>query len=400
MNSDILREVGLRSYGISMPSFFRMTSPLPEVSEDRLRVFASHGMSEITARQVTKVVTENLVLMKELGVPQQYVEKYMRTTGNLPRDLFCALNCESPTGLDVIIQCDNCHVGKGTFMTYVKALEYFSLTTYATSTTDEESGSNLANVHKLVEKSPHIVRLHYVHTFPFRNKMALWFEYLELGDLEEWRASGKPLSERDVQHISLDVASALVDLHNHRVIQKDLKPPNVLLYYDEGGHLRAKLADLGLAEASEGYEPSGSPRGLPPEFWALYPQSDFVKYHVLDSYKVEIWAFGDLVHWLLKNDYFIPDDRLGEIVRESNEKGIPCFQGLKLEFEWHVRYPEVNSTEPESLDKLMRQMLQEHPEDRPQSMNVIRSRIAKIIKNPLPVKGSVAEMRDRFELLS
>jgi serine/threonine protein kinase len=88
--------------------------------------------------------------------------------------------------------------------------------------------------------------------FKNNNFLALVYEYLNNGSLEDWikgrrkyeNGSGLNLMER--VHIAIDVACALDYLHNDSetpIVHCDLKPSNILLDED----LTAKVGDFGLA---------------------------------------------------------------------------------------------------------------------------------------------------------
>ncbi|GAA0163438.1 hypothetical protein LIER_19304 [Lithospermum erythrorhizon] len=117
----------------------------------------------------------------------------------------------------------------------------------------------------------------------FRNMdfLGLVYEYMSNGSLEDWltgkrTANANGLNLLDRLNVMLDVASALVYLHNDcetPVVHCDIKPGNVLLDTD----MTAKIGDFGLAWLSieriskEGFISSthglkGSISYIPPEY--------------------------------------------------------------------------------------------------------------------------------------
>jgi len=60
-----------------------------------------------------------------------------------------------------------------------------------------------------------------------------------------------PPAWSDLRHVLLTLLDALAHAHARGVVHRDLKPSNILVFGDGGGAPRLKLADFGLAQASE-----------------------------------------------------------------------------------------------------------------------------------------------------
>ena len=77
----------------------------------------------------------------------------------------------------------------------------------------------------------------------------LVMEYMPAGDLHQQMElrNFTPLEEPMIRHLLLQICNALLYLHRHQIIHRDIKLENVLLSED-GSSCIAKLADFGLSE--------------------------------------------------------------------------------------------------------------------------------------------------------
>ncbi|NGX57737.1 MAG: hypothetical protein K940chlam3_00631 [Chlamydiae bacterium] len=382
------------------------------ISEDKLRVFHNHGITDSEAKILTKIIQESIPLWKSFGFEQKYIRKREREYRCLPRSLFYVLNHDE---IKVYIQCKKFNipiVGSGLDMVYTKSFEFFSEKTLVTSAitlrnTEFSPGKirtvaakrNLAcklkNVFGVLKGAKNIVEL--IHTHDYRNKYGIpkvgfWFEYCELGDLEKWRKEGNLLTKRDVYQIQSDVISGIEFLHNHRLCHFDIKPSNIFLCRDENGQIRAKVGDMGFAAPPEEFNGAGSPLHLAPEYWELYTEKKENKYKQLDGYKLDIWALGDLFWQFIHGEQFIPEVRHQEILALEEVKS---FLALRSEF-LEREYPKVPKG-ADSLNKLTIEMIQKDPDSRPRSINAIHSRFQKFQLNTKNNGLSVDNLCQRFE---
>ena len=93
-----------------------------------------------------------------------------------------------------------------------------------------------------------LARLNHPHigtVFDFNTEHGVDFLVMELvsGESLDRKIAGRPLPEKEVIALGIQIASALEDAHEQRIIHRDLKPGNILV--TPRGH--AKVLDFGLA---------------------------------------------------------------------------------------------------------------------------------------------------------
>ncbi|XP_019617338.1 PREDICTED: leucine-rich repeat serine/threonine-protein kinase 1-like [Branchiostoma belcheri] len=120
--------------------------------------------------------------------------------------------------------------------------------------------------------------------------------------LREYRREGARLDPCLVQHIVVQISSAISYLHSHRIIYRDLKAQNVLVWSlpaptdEPTAHVHVKLADYGISRAAmprgevKGY--GGSPGYMAPEI---------VQHYGMEAYteKVDCFSFAMFLYELL-----------------------------------------------------------------------------------------------------
>jgi len=154
------------------------------------------------------------------------------------------------------------------------------------------------------------------HKFPFYGFV---FEYCEQGNLENYAAKGPALTGKEIKRILTDVASALKHMHSLGMAHYDVKEENILLTRNENGELRAKLGDLGFANSARCFTGCGTPVYLPPEYWMGFPHKREEDLKAYDGRRFDMWAFGIVMKWLVEKDHFIPDAVVSRIERMKIE---------------------------------------------------------------------------------
>jgi len=122
---------------------------------------------------------------------------------------------------------------------------------------------------------PNILRL--LDAFLSANKKTFYVitELCAGGDVFDAYAAGKIATPSDIIRITRDVLSAIMYMHDQRMMHRDIKPENVMLQHawPVGEPVpRAKLIDFGLArtftKGERFYNPVGTPSYMAPEVFA------------------------------------------------------------------------------------------------------------------------------------
>ena len=104
---------------------------------------------------------------------------------------------------------------------------------------------------KAIEKLPphaNIANYEEVHTFESFNGVFDYaiMQYYPLGNLDSF-LSNKSLSLEEKEKLVLAILDGIAHLHTHKIVQRDLKPSNILVV-DRRGQLIPKITDFGLSK--------------------------------------------------------------------------------------------------------------------------------------------------------
>eukprot|EP01038_Epipyxis_sp_PR26KG_P004371 gene4371-6184_t len=196
----------------------------------------------------------------------------------------------------------NKKLGQGGFSVVYKASSIETNDKYAIKQIDKKkmNKSQIANLQKemnILSQLQHefIVRLHSIHEI--NDKVFMVTEYLKGGELLNAICKREFYTEGDARRLLLQITSALVYLHSHKVIHRDLKPENLILER-RSIYSNVKLIDFGFAmiESNEPDTPKrllcGTPGYIAPE----------VIHHHFYSAQSDIWSLGI-------GEYSFPDSR-------------------------------------------------------------------------------------------
>jgi len=131
------------------------------------------------------------------------------------------------------------------------------------------------------------------------------------------------LAEQEALAVVLGAVSGLAEAHTRGIVHRDIKPDNVLVSL-EG---RVKLADLGLAKASQSSGQTislasgvmGTPQYMAPEQW--------------DSANVgptaDVWAIGASMYYLLVAEHAIDAPNLAATARKVQDQPFPSLRDAR-----------------------------------------------------------------------
>ncbi|KHJ96090.1 kinase domain protein [Oesophagostomum dentatum] len=132
---------------------------------------------------------------------------------------------------------------------------------------------------------PNICKI--IDAYKTSNKYLLVFEYAQNGDLFELIRREGRLDEKDAAVYTSQTASALAYLHNRKIVHRDIKAENLLLYSKK----QVQLCDFGLACTVLGplYRVCGTPSYCAPE---VIRETGY-------GVAVDVWSLGVLLHIML-----------------------------------------------------------------------------------------------------
>lgn len=187
-----------------------------------------------------------------------------------------------------------------------------------------------------------------------------WVEGEELGT----RLKLRVLSVEDIVAVGIQIAEALIEVHENRLVHRDLKPPNILL---AGGDVRRlKILDFGIACFADDIDeqlrtgPIGTPFYMAPEQAKGGTQVDS---------RADLYALGCILfECLTGKPPFIAASPLGVLA--------------KTVFETPIAPGEVRPGVPAFLDALVMALLEKDPEHRPPSAFAVAEELNAFRKNP------------------
>ena len=199
-------------------------------------------------------------------------------------------------------------------------------------------------------KHPNIVSL--VQDFEDENYIYFVMEYFKGGDLSKYMKRIKEnMKEKNLERIAAKIiriiAQGVEYLNQFGIVHRDLKPENIV-FGIEDDIKSIKIIDLGVAITlpfgQQSSDPIGTLAYISPEMFTHNPY----------SYKVDVWAIGILLYWLVS----------GGILPFDDEKNDEHIMGKKVVF-MHQEYPDKYfGDKSKSLFNLIDKTLEKNPEKR------------------------------------
>ncbi|MFO0596186.1 MAG: protein kinase [Myxococcaceae bacterium] len=196
-------------------------------------------------------------------------------------------------------------------------------------------------------------------------------EFVEGKTLVKYRKEGAFRFERIV-HVGLQIARALASAHAVSIIHRDLKPENIMLVQRPGQPDFVKVLDFGIAKvlgsgASGAFTAVGSVVGTP-----QYMSPEQATAGVIDA-RSDIYALGLILHELVRGRPTFDGDSAVELMSRQIDTMPPA-----LKSPW--------GTVPPALDRIIMQMLQKLPEERPASMEAVITALEAVASTPTPTR--------------
>lgn len=208
------------------------------------------------------------------------------------------------------------------------------------------------NLHPLIRECKNIIGVYgltWRHAFAGRGGIrrllpALVMELATEGPLSDLNSDKYCLSYATKWKLALDVAWGLKTLHNHGIVNGDVKAQNVLLSLDADGELVAKVADFACSIKNYGRQEAERLPGRSPPWDA--PEVRRGPIELSKLHKTDIYSFGLLV-WTLMLDGRCPFDEPG--VSQLN----PDFEDIQVISNKEERLTAIQSLKDRTDDLLL-----------------------------------------------
>ena len=190
----------------------------------------------------------------------------------------------------------------------------------------------------------------------YMDKMEIYLEYAEGGDLDELLANNKALPLEFKIYLLKEIAEGLVNIHSKKIKHGDLKPKNILLStkYKEGEtYPIPKICHFGLSSYHnelKGY----TSRYAPPEVLKAKKKLTY-KEELTD--KSDIFSFGMTIYHILKGEKPFNDIYKGELADQRIEKG---------------EIPNLDEISPDFCRSIIKKTLNYEPSKRPTAEEVLK----------------------------
>jgi predicted ATPase len=202
----------------------------------------------------------------------------------------------------------------------------------------------------------------------------LVMEFIEGTDLARWQGEAPTTLEgiRRTVKIASKIAQGLEHVHRAGVIHRDLKPENILVAGDD----TPKITDFGLARDTNASAMTHAGRG---GFLGtlLYAAPEQIQGRSLD-HRADLYAFGMLLYRLLTGETAFGDRDVGQIVLAQLRERPKAPSAM-------------NPAIPVNLEKIVMQLLEKNPADRPDSAAHVQG-LLEVLNTELKVTNNTSSL--------
>jgi serine/threonine protein kinase len=199
---------------------------------------------------------------------------------------------------------------------------------------------------------------HVVHVYAVEEQPLpyLVMEFIPGATLQQRLDRVGPLETPEIVRISRQIAEGLAAAHEHDVVHRDIKPPNILL---EVGHGRVKITDFGLARAADdaSLTQSGVVSGTP-----MYMAPEQARGESID-HRADLFSLGSVAYVMATGrPPFRASTTFGVLKRVAEDQPRPIREVI----------PEV----PEWLCEIIARLQSKNPDERFQSAREVAELLA------------------------
>ena len=201
-------------------------------------------------------------------------------------------------------------------------------------------------------KSPFIISYKEAFIEESDKSLCIVMEYADGGDLYQkiclYKKMNLLMEESDIWRIFIQMVKGLKILHDYKILHRDLKSANILLFNDG----TAKIGDCNVSKifygnSGLGHTQTGTPYYASPEVWSESPYDQ----------KSDIWSLGIITYEMLNLN---PPFKAGNM--EALYKKIIKGQ-----------YNKINSKYSRDIAEIVRSLLLVNPDDRPSCEEILEN---------------------------
>ncbi|MBK06102.1 MAG: hypothetical protein CL920_07775 [Deltaproteobacteria bacterium] len=217
---------------------------------------------------------------------------------------------------------------------------------------------------------PNIVQVYDV--FEENGLLGMVMEWVDGDNLATWlQRRQERIAFEEIHEIFAPLLDAIQIIHEHGLIHRDLKPPNILLHHQDG-ELLPKLADFGLAKilTKELTTRSGLQMGTP-----AYMSPEQIKDSRDIDHRSDIYSLGVILYEVLSGE--LPYEQPFHFYQVTHQPPIPL--------RTHVRGV------PSALEKVVMRCLHKQPERRYQDAASLAKALLPLLEQHAPLTPVVRE---------